>query len=95
MDKIIRWNEEKNQLLLIQRRIGFEEVLEKLEANEILARRVHPNKEKYPNQQIFILELKGYICYVPYIETESEIFLKTIIPSRKLDKEFKGEKDEN
>lgn len=89
MDSLIRWNEEKNQLLQIQRGVSFEDVLEKLEADEILARRTHPNKDKYPEQQIFVLELNGYICYVPFIEKENEIFLKTIIPSRKLDKEFK------
>ena len=95
MDKVIRWNEEKNQLLQIQRGVSFEQVLDKIEADEILARRMHPNADKYPNQQIFVLELNGYICYVPFIEKDDEIFLKTIIPSRKLDKEFRGEKDEN
>ena len=42
---------------------------------------------------IFVSELNGYVCYVPFVENEDEIFLKSIIPSRKLDKEFKGEKD--
>ena len=65
-------------------------VLEKMANQEILARRSHPDKEKYPHQFIFILELRGYICYVPFVENDDEIFLKTIIPSRKLNKEFKG-----
>ncbi len=78
----------------MQRGISFDDVLDKIEADEILARRSHPNKEKYPNQQIFILELKGYICYIPFVEKEKEIFLKTIIPSRKLNKEFRGDKDD-
>ena len=94
MNKIIKWNEEKNQLLQIQRDLSFEMVLEKIAADKIIARRSHPNGEKYPNQQIFVLELKGYICYVPFVENEVEIFLKSIIPSRKLDKEFRGETDE-
>jgi len=38
--------------------------------------------------------LKGYICYVPFVENDEEIFLKTIIPSRKLHKEFKGGSNE-
>jgi len=69
-------------------------VLKKLLNGEIIGRKSHPNKDKYPNQKIFILEIDGYICYVPYVENDTEIFLKTIIPSRKLNKTFKGDKDE-
>ncbi len=95
MDVIISWNEEKNQLLQLQRGLSFEMVVEQLECKEILAHRMHPNREKYPDQEILVLALNGYVCYVPYVESEGEIFLKTIIPSRKLNKEFKGEdKDE-
>ena len=94
MNKVIRWNEEKNQLLQIQRKLSFEMVLEKLENQEILARRSHPDKERYPHQFIFIIELEGYICYVSFVENEEEIFLKSIIPSRKLNKEFKGVNDD-
>ena len=89
MKKVIRWNEEKNQLLQIQRNLSFEMVLDKIEKKEILARRSHPDRDKYPHQYIFIMELNGYICYVPFVENDNEIFLKTIIPSRKLKKEFK------
>jgi uncharacterized DUF497 family protein len=92
--KPIRWNEEKNQLLILQRGVSFEQVLEALERREILARRRHHDPQKYPNQCVFILELDGYIYYVPFVETDEEIFLKTIIPSRKLKKEFTGEKHE-
>jgi len=94
LNKQINWNEEKNQLLQIQRGINFEMVLEKLLKGEILERKSHPNKEKYPNQRIFILEIDGYICYVPFVENETEIFLKTIIPNRKMNKEYKGDRDE-
>lgn len=93
MPKEIRWNEEKNQLLRIQRGLSFEMVLERLLEGEIIDRKVHPDVIKYPNQQIFIVELGGYICYVPFVENETEIFLKTIIPSRKLHKKL-GAKDE-
>ena len=95
MNKVIRWNEEKNQLLQIQRKLSFEMVVEKMESQDILARRSHPDTKRYPNQFIFVLELGEYICYVPFVENDEEIFLKTIIPSRKLNKEFKGKKDGN
>ena len=94
MSKPINWNEEKNQLLKMQRGINFDTVLQKLLAGDIIERKSHPNKEKYPHQKIFVLEIDGYICYVPFVENEKEIFLKTIIPSRKLHKIFKGDSDE-
>jgi uncharacterized DUF497 family protein len=85
-NKLIRWNEEKNQLLVLQRGLSFEMVLEKIRNQEILARKSHPDKIKYPNQYIFVMELNGYFCYVPFVENDDEIFLKTIIPSRKIKK---------
>lgn len=93
MNKVISWNEEKNQLLQIQRKVSFEMVVDKIESKEILSRRSHPDTKRYPHQFVFVLELNGYICYVPFVENDEEIFLKTIIPSRKLKKEFKGEKN--
>jgi len=92
MNKIIRWDEEKNQLLQLQRNVSFEEVLDKIESKEVIDRLMHPNKEKYPNQQIFVVEINDYIYYVPFVENDKEIFLKTIIPSRKLAKEYGGKK---
>ena len=89
MEKSIRWNEEKNQLLVLERGLSFEMVVEALEKKEIVGIEPHPNQKKYPNQMIFILRLNGYICYVPFVETDDEIFLKTIIPSRKLNKAYK------
>ena len=48
--------------------------------------------EKYANQRIFILRFKDYIFLVPFVENEDEIFLKTIIPSRKATKKYLGGK---
>ncbi len=87
--KVIRWNEKKNQLLKIQKGISFDEIVEKIEKREILGRKKHPNELKYPNQYIFLFGIEGYVYYVPYIENDNEIFLKTIIPSRKYTKEYR------
>ncbi len=88
-NKRIRWNEQKNQLLILQRGLSFEMVLEKIHNQEILGRKSHPDKIKYPRQHIFVMELKGYFCYVPFVESDDDIFLKTIIPSRKLKKIYR------
>ena len=89
MKKPIRWDEEKNQLLILKRNLSFEMVVERLENGDILGIEPHPNQKRYPHQTIFILRLREYICYVPFVETKEEIFLKTIIPSRKLNKIYK------
>lgn len=86
--RLIKWNEEKNQFLIMQRGIGFERILDKIESGEILGRKIHPN------QQIFIIAIDSYIYYVPFVENSDEIFLKTIIPSRKLTKQYGGNSDE-
>ena len=52
----------------------------------------HPNQEKYPNQSILVLEINNYAYIVPYVEDDTEVFLKTIIPSRKLTKQYLGGK---
>ena len=54
----------------------------------------HPNKDKYQNQNIFIIlvQIKNYVYLVPYVEEEDYIFLNTIIPSRQMNKKYnKGE----
>ncbi|MCW2313667.1 hypothetical protein [Rhodoferax antarcticus] len=49
----------------------------------------HPNQAKYPGQKISMVQVDDYVYAVPFIETESEIFLKTIIPSRKATKQYR------
>ena len=43
----------------------------------------HPNTDQYPNQRMFVARIRGYAYLVPFVETKQEVFLKTIIPSRK------------
>jgi hypothetical protein len=50
----------------------------------------HPNQQQYIGQRIFIVNVEGYACIVPFVEDDKEIFLKTIIPSRKMTKLYLG-----
>lgn len=43
----------------------------------------HPNTGQYPNQRMLVVRIRGYAYLVPFVETKQEVFLKTIIPSRK------------
>ncbi len=38
----------------------------------------HPNKERYSNQQILIVQIQDYAYLVPFVEDEKGFFLKTI-----------------
>lgn len=91
-EKILRYSLEKNELLKKERGIGFEEIILALENGDLVDDIEHPNQLKYEHQSIFIIlvRVKAYIYLVPYVEDEENIFLKTIIPSRKMTKLYKG-----
>ncbi|NOR64647.1 MAG: toxin [Candidatus Scalindua sp.] len=82
------WNSEKNAELIRERGISFERVIFHIERDEILDVIKHPNPSKYPNQRMFILDIGNYAYLVLFVETETEIFLKTIIPSRKATRKY-------
>jgi len=57
----------------------------------------HPNKEKYSNQLLLLVEIDRYVYVVPCILENDVCFLKTIFPSRKYTARYlnlKGEIDE-
>ena len=80
------WNEDKNIILKHERNIGFEDVVNAINEDKILDVIKHPNFKKYPKQKLYILEICGYVYMVPFVKEDSKIFLKTIIPSRKMKK---------
>jgi len=84
--KHFAWNSEKNAQLIEERGISFERVVYHIERDDILDVIKHPNSSKYPNQRMFVLNIGNYAYLVPFVETETGFFLKTIIPSRKLQK---------
>jgi hypothetical protein len=86
--KAIRWNRVKNDRLLRDRGVCFEQVVLILERDETLDIIEHPNPIKYPKQKLFVVEINSYAYFVPYVENEEEIFLKTIIPSRKATEKY-------
>ena len=93
--KYFDWSNEKNEELLKDRGISFEEVVFCIMHDGLLDVIEHPNKAKYPNQNIFIVNVDNYVYLVPFIEDEEVVFMKTIIPSRKMTRKYLGEKDEN
>jgi len=86
--KYYDWNENKNEHLKLERDISFEDILIAIDSGNILAILEHPNKERYPNQKIYVVNVNNYAYLIPFIEDQKKIFLKTIIPSRKATKKY-------
>jgi len=90
--KYFSWNDEKNEQLKRERGISFEDVVYHIHRGDLLDVVEHPNPERYKGQRVFIVNIEGYAYLVPFIEAEQEVFLKTVIPSRKATKKYlKGE----
>ena len=86
--KVFSWNNNKNALLKNERQICFEDILICIDAGYLLDILEHPNQEKYRGQKIFVVQVKEYVYLVPFVEDDHEIFLKTIIPSRKATRKY-------
>ena len=82
------WNREKNLLLKKERGFSFEQIVSHIESGDLLDIVAHPNKDKFAHQQILIVQIKDYVISVPFVENDNERFLKTIIPSLKLTKQY-------
>ena len=94
MDKIFNWNSLKNQQLIDERSISFEDIVLNIYLGNELDVYEHPNIVRYPNQMISVVRVEDYVYLVPFVESDEEIFLKTIIPSRKATKQYLGEPHE-
>jgi uncharacterized DUF497 family protein len=91
--KTFAWNSDKNAALKAERGISFEEVVFHVEAGDAIDVIVHPNQERYPGQMVYVILIDGYVYLVPFVESDEEVFLKTIIPSRKATRQYQGGSD--
>jgi len=74
--KQIRWDPIKNELLKAERGVSFDQLLE----GRLILDMHHPSR---PHQSLMLIEFEDYVWVVPYIESDYDIFLKTLYPSRK------------
>lgn len=83
--KKFTWSAEKSAVLkanLARGSIGFEECVVAIEGGRILA--VVPNPSiNHPSQKMFVLSINNYAYCVPFVESEEELLLKTVFPSRR------------
>jgi uncharacterized DUF497 family protein len=92
--KTYAWNPEKNEALRRECSICFEDVVFHIEAGDAVEIFEHPNQERYPGQSVILVCVEDYAYLVPFVENDEEIFLKTIIPSRKATKKYLGDDNE-
>ena len=84
----MRWNAEKSLSLKAERGVSFEEVLSAISQGGLLCVMDHPNRTKYGHQKMLVVRIRDYAYLVPCVESNSEIFLKSIMPSRKATRQF-------
>lgn len=85
------FSSDKNQLLIKERGISFEEVIVALDNDKLLETVDHHNPAKYPNQKIYVIDINGYVYLVPFVRKDKQtVFLKTIFPCRKMTKKHLG-----
>ena len=91
--KYFAWNDKKNATLIRERGISFEEIVFHIEGGDLLDVLEHPNQDRYANQRVFFVNVEGYAYLVPFVEDDQEVFLKTIIPSRKATRDYLGDSE--
>jgi uncharacterized DUF497 family protein len=92
--KTFAWNSEKNEQLISERNISFEDIVVSINMGNEVDIYDHPNQDRYPGQKVSVVVVEDYAFLVPFVEHEDEVLLKTIIPSRKATKQYLGDKDE-
>jgi hypothetical protein len=93
--KPFRWSPEKNEQLMRERTVSFEQMVVAIEGGGLLDLLAHHNPAKYPNQKILVVATDRYAYLVPFVEQADHYFLKTVIPSRKATRDYliQGEHD--
>lgn len=89
---IFDWNDDKNAELKSTRHISFERIVIAIEEGKLLDVLEHPNKTRYSNQMILVVEIESYAICVPCVIQDDAYFLKTLFPSRKYTQKYLKEK---
>lgn len=83
-----QWDDEKSAILKRMRGVSFEQAVMHIESGDVLDVVAHPNKDRYPNQKVLVVNINDDAYAVPFVEQGQERFLKTVVPSRKLTRQY-------
>lgn len=93
-DKLVfNWDNEKNEALKKERGVSFEQIIIAIEEERLVDVLEHPNKKKFPNQVLLLINWDDYIHVVPTVinKDRGEYFFKIIYPSRKYTSKYIGD----
>lgn len=82
------WHDEKNELIKQKHGVSFEEVVYHLDNGDMLDDIEHPNQQRYPNQRLYIVLVRGYVHVVPFYRRESDEFLITAYPNSRFHRRY-------
>ena len=82
---VFNWDEKKNKILKENRNISFEEIIVAIQNGNLLEIVINTS-ENHKDQKCFVVGIDNYAYLVPYVKNKTEVFLKTIYPSRKYTK---------
>ena len=81
------WSDDKNKLLKEKRGVSFDEVVLNILSGCVLDVIDNPN---YPGQRKYVIHMRNYVWIVPFIQEDSNVFLKTVYPDRKATRDYLG-----
>lgn len=85
-----KWDATKNATLKAQRGVTFEDIVSDIGAGRLVDVLRYPNSQRYPNQELYLVNHNNYIYVVP-VEIASSTgiaLMKTIYPCRKYNREY-------
>ena len=85
---VFDWDNDKDEQLKRERGVSFEQVVFLILNDHILDILEHPNKMKYINQKLYVIDVDDYAHVVPFEDRKGVRFLKTIFPSRKYTRKY-------
>ncbi len=85
---LVDWNKEKDISLRENRGLSFSAVVNAMNNGKLLGNLEHHKPDHYQHQRIFVVEIDGYACVVPYVPQGQRVFLKTIYRSRYYTKKY-------
>lgn len=81
------WNPEKSASLMARHGVSFEDVVIAFQDGRLLADTAHPG-EAFAHQRMAVVQINDYAYAVPYVMDGDVRFLKTLYPSRKLQRSY-------
>jgi uncharacterized DUF497 family protein len=90
MTELFRWDDAKNDKLILERGISFDEIVACILGGLVKDITDHPDPARKGRQMIFVVERDEYVYLVPFEVRGDHFFLRTVIPSRKATKKYLG-----